>query len=171
MAKYYLISGYWKDNEEKFVDYVVTSAMYTEEYHHILDDVIFLYETTEEDIKRFMDPDSDSEILVTSYKSLLCEEAVKMDSALKYPNGFDSWCETLYEVSVEIENYSEVYGSLAYKIYQEMGRGGLYELAKDLTDELEQKFKVLTDNPPEGYNEDWFEYMTELINKKMFNNE
>jgi hypothetical protein len=56
-----------------------------------------------------------------------------------FPNGFDSWQETHYEVVAEITRIAladEGFG-LVNETATTQGTGGLYELAKQLTDEFE----------------------------------
>jgi hypothetical protein len=60
-----------------------------------------------------------------------------------FPNGFDSWHETHFEVVawiMEIHNGDERFG-LVHKRHNEQGLGGLYELAEELTDEFETTYK------------------------------
>ncbi len=57
-----------------------------------------------------------------------------------FPNGFESWQETHYEVVSEIISYDEhgdFHHELVRAVMEDKGRGGLYELANDLTDEFE----------------------------------
>ncbi len=61
-----------------------------------------------------------------------------------FPNGFESWQETHYEVVAAItiklladDQYAEFRDDLACLTIREKGHGGLYELAYDLTDEFE----------------------------------
>jgi hypothetical protein len=63
-----------------------------------------------------------------------------------FPNGFESWQETHYEVVAAIttelisyDEYSNFNHQLIRTTLQEKGHGGLYELANDLTDEFELK--------------------------------
>ena len=63
-----------------------------------------------------------------------------------FPNGFESWQETHYEVVAAIttelisyDEYSNFNHQLIGTTLQEKGHGGLYELANDLTDEFELK--------------------------------
>ena len=58
----------------------------------------------------------------------------------QFPNGFDSWQETHYEVVAEITRIVEAdepFG-LVSETLSTQGTGGLYELAKELTDEFEK---------------------------------
>jgi hypothetical protein len=53
-------------------------------------------------------------------------------------NGIPSWLETHFEVIYAITSYLETAGSTPYRIRQQKGIGGLYELAEDLADEFER---------------------------------
>lgn len=61
-----------------------------------------------------------------------------------FPNGFESWQETHYEVVAAITTelmadyeYNEFRDDIIRITIREKGHGGLYELANDLTDEFE----------------------------------
>jgi hypothetical protein len=58
----------------------------------------------------------------------------------KFPNGFNSWQETHFEI-VEAIIKNEESSERIKKINSESGRGGLYELAEELTDKLEKKYE------------------------------
>lgn len=60
-----------------------------------------------------------------------------------FPNGFESWQETHYEVvtAIATELMYDGLDNLITKTIREKGHGGLYELASDLTDEFESKNK------------------------------
>lgn len=60
----------------------------------------------------------------------------------QFPNGFASWQETHYEVVSEITTQLMLYfeQNLCNAVgerYEAQGRGGMYELAEELTDEFE----------------------------------
>lgn len=55
-----------------------------------------------------------------------------------FPNGFQSWQETHFEVVSFFYNPDNTNSPLIHKIYEEYGTGGMYELAEDLTDEFEE---------------------------------
>jgi hypothetical protein len=66
-----------------------------------------------------------------------------MTTEKNFPNGFSSWQETHYEVVQAITliwTQDEPYGIVA-EWHEAQGHGGLYELAKKLTDEFEQEYK------------------------------
>lgn len=56
----------------------------------------------------------------------------------KFPNGFNSWIETHFEIVEHLTLTSEDEDSIGYKRREEQGLGGVYELAEELTDEFEQ---------------------------------
>lgn len=61
---------------------------------------------------------------------------------MRFPNGFTSWYETHYEVCNKVEYYLEIErDTRVSKVQEKRGRGGLYELAKTLTDEFETKYE------------------------------
>ena len=67
---------------------------------------------------------------------------LKITEGGKFPNGFDSWHETHYEISAAIgvhlhkwEVRSE--GSAIIERYESQGTGGMYELAEEWTNEFE----------------------------------
>lgn len=59
----------------------------------------------------------------------------------KFLNGFRSWMETHHEVISHLTLSVTQSGTLAYIEHDRRGTVGLYELAEDLTDEFELKFK------------------------------
>lgn len=64
---------------------------------------------------------------------------------LFFSNTFSDWYETFYEIVSEIEsNYNDEFGykySKVDSIVNSQGRGGLWELAKELTDKFEEEYK------------------------------
>lgn len=56
----------------------------------------------------------------------------------RFPNGFESWYETHYFVSVHLSETEDVETSLAYHRTSRQGMGGLWELSEELTDEFEK---------------------------------
>lgn len=59
----------------------------------------------------------------------------------RFPNGLTSYLETHFEVVSHLKIGVEQEGSALAEYYQKTGTGGLYELAKEYTDEFEQKNK------------------------------
>ena len=67
MARYFTISGYWKDDKSEFTDYLVTDY----DDHNFEDDNIFFYGLSESDIIGCInDEDTALEFVITSYKEL-----------------------------------------------------------------------------------------------------
>lgn len=56
-----------------------------------------------------------------------------------FPNGFESWHETHFEVvsRIAIEHQKDIPTGLVAERHEMSGHGGLYELAEELTDEFE----------------------------------
>lgn len=87
-----------------------------------------------------------------------------MTTEKNFPNGFTSWAETHYEIVQAITliwTQDEPYGIVAER-HEAQGLGGLYELAKELTDEFEQEHKD-TDWNYLGY----FETLESWLNEKL----
>ncbi len=65
------------------------------------------------------------------------------ESAKHFPNGFNSYIETHFEIAGEIcfDVNRDPQSILIEKVQNEKGRGGLYELAEELTDEFEASHK------------------------------
>lgn len=57
-----------------------------------------------------------------------------------FPNGFDSWQETHFEIVSAINKSVDVNGSMANKTIEAIGSGGLYDLAKELTNKFENQY-------------------------------
>lgn len=80
-----------------------------------------------------------------------------------FPNGFESWHETHYEIVVAITMelaHDDDRENLIKKTIREKGHGGLYELASDLTDEFETK------NKNREWDGEFFEEMEAFLNEK-----
>ena len=68
----------------------------------------------------------------------------KLNPEEKFPNGFESWQETHFEIVSQISYYSRLdkcTSNVVNKAQEEQGTGGLYELAKALTNEFEKIHK------------------------------
>lgn len=87
----------------------------------------------------------------------------------RFVSGFDSWQETHFEVVQFICALEDGFASRGDKVdsvREEMGIGGVYELARDWTDEFELKYK---DSIWDGENE-FFETLENFLtikNKKL----
>jgi hypothetical protein len=66
MRKFFRISGYWKDDKTEFSDLIVTDF---DDVVEELDDQIFHYGLTEEDLKTSSEDDA-LEFVVTSYEDV-----------------------------------------------------------------------------------------------------
>lgn len=85
-----------------------------------------------------------------------------------FPNGFESWQETHYEVvaaiTTELISYDE-HGDSNHELIRatlkENGHGGLYELASDLTDEFELK------NKDREWDGEFFEEIENFLDEKL----
>lgn len=113
--------------------------------HHI--DVYF--EGTEEG-KTVAVVDHDTNKVIFFDNSYRMDEKVKEaikeitgDKLEKFPNGFDSWKETHYEITqaIVLEMIKSQPTGLANKTHEAQGTGGLYELAEELTDMFENMYK------------------------------
>ena len=85
----------------------------------------------------------------------------------EFPNGFESWQETHYEVVAAIttelisyDEYSNFNHQLIRTTLQEKGHGGLYELANDLTDEFELK------NQGREWDSEFFDEIERFLDEK-----
>ena len=81
-----------------------------------------------------------------------------------FPNGFDSWYETFYEIVAEITTSINL-GDLSKKItkiQKSQGRGGLYELSKELTDKFEILYK------DKEWNGEFFDTLDKFLNKELY---
>jgi hypothetical protein len=78
-------------------------------------------------------------------KAYLAETAGKNEGTGKenkqFPNGFDSWQETHFEIVKAIANTPEDAGNKVTNTECMKGRGGLYELAEELTSKFEKLHK------------------------------
>ena len=84
-------------------------------------------------------------------------------SKQQFPNGFESWQETHFEVVKEIcERVStDYYGSTIDEVVSEYGHGGMYDLARDLTDEFESL------NSGREWGDEFFEEIEAFLNEKL----
>lgn len=81
-----------------------------------------------------------------------------------FPNGFDSWHETHFEIVTEI-NLQIIENRECKRISEindEFGRGGLFDLAKELTDKFEETYVDCDWN-----NGDWFEAIQDFLKKEL----
>ena len=90
-------------------------------------------------------------------------EFAEKEFSKMFPNGFESWYETFYEIVAEITFWRhDPYPPLKIKnIADEYGTGGLYELAKELTDKFELLYK---DREWDG---EFFEEISEFLETEL----
>jgi hypothetical protein len=85
-----------------------------------------------------------------------------------FPNGFESWHETHFEIVTAIQAFlvdDEAFWPPVIQAVQNMeGIGGMYELARDLTDKFENQ------NAGKNWDGEYFDTIQEFINKE-FNTE
>lgn len=86
-----------------------------------------------------------------------------MKSEKIFPNGFDSWQETHFEIvqGITTEWLKDTPTGLVEEYHSALGHGGLYELAKHLTD----KFEKL--NEGREWDGEFFEEIEEFIEKEL----
>lgn len=80
-----------------------------------------------------------------------------------FPNGFDNWHETHFEVVTEI-NLQIIENRPCKRIYEtleKIGHGGLYELAKELTDKFEEQNKGVE------WDGDWFDAIQDFLSEEL----
>jgi hypothetical protein len=79
------------------------------------------------------------------------------------PNGFESWHETHFEIvaAIAIEHQKSEPQGVVRERHDAQGHGGLYELAKELTDEFEQLNKGRT------WDGEFFDEIEDFLNKKL----
>lgn len=81
----------------------------------------------------------------------------------RFPNGFESWHETHFEVVqfiTSLEDGISSRGDRVDDVRETRGIGGVYELARDWTDEFEEKYKHCLWDEEEGYFDTIEEFLT-----------
>ena len=81
----------------------------------------------------------------------------------RFPNGFESWCETYYEIVsfLTLEYERDSVTSKVAEFYERNGMRGMYELARELTDEFE------TLNKGREWNGEFFEEIEHFLIKEL----
>ena len=81
-----------------------------------------------------------------------------------FPNGFDSWQETHYEVvqAITTEHSKDNPRGVVKERHDAQGHGGLYELAEELTDEFEKLIEG------REWNGEFFDEFDAFLTKKLF---
>lgn len=82
-----------------------------------------------------------------------------------FPNGFESWAETHFEVASYISRMSDDGGIIDF-VHNMGGTGAVYELAEEWTDEFEELNKDRDD-----WDGEWFDKIESFCNLKNKSNE
>lgn len=84
-----------------------------------------------------------------------------------FPNGFDSWMETHYEVvqaiTLKLSDEDMEEDSALYERLEEQGTGGMYELSEELTDAFEEEYEGAI----WGADFDYYETIENFLNLKL----
>ena len=82
----------------------------------------------------------------------------------KFPNGFESWQETHFEVvqAITIEYMKDNPRGVVKERHDSQGHGGLYELAEELTNEFEEL------NKGREWDGEFFDEIQDFLNSKLF---
>jgi len=92
--------------------------------------------------------------------------SISPEKSKSFPNGFDSWQETHYEISSEIKMLSlkddDSTPLFILGIEDKSGQGGLYELAIELTDKFEALYKGV------DWDGDFFDTLEEFLNVEIY---
>jgi hypothetical protein len=90
-----------------------------------------------------------------------------MNEPIIFPNGFENWAETHYEVVSYIQSHLRHYmddKSLIYDVYAKYGTGGMYELSIAWTNEFEEQ------NIGREWDGEFFDEVEEFCYTKNFKN-
>jgi hypothetical protein len=87
-----------------------------------------------------------------------------------FPNGFESWHETHFEIVAAIQEAVNTEGTKAFDVSESQGTGGLYEFAKDLTTEFEKKFEgvVWGELDKDGNEQSYVDEIEKFTNEKIY---
>ena len=84
-----------------------------------------------------------------------------------FPNGFDSWMETHYEVvqaiTLKLADEDMEEDSALYERLEEEGTGGMYILSEELTDAFEEEYE----GAEWGEKLDYFDTIENFLNTKL----
>jgi|LakMenE18May11ns_1017448.scaffolds.fasta_scaffold9232032_2 hypothetical protein len=84
-----------------------------------------------------------------------------------FPNGFDSWMETHYEVvqaiTLKLSNEDMEEDSALYERLEEEGTGGMYMLSEELTDAFEEEYE----GAEWGEKLDYYDTIENFLNTKL----
>lgn len=76
---------------------------------------------------------------------------------------FESWHETHFEIVQRITYMADKEGNKVSEVAQEQGTGGLYQLAKDLTDQFETLYSGIV----WGIDEDYFDTLEDFLDGEL----
>jgi hypothetical protein len=84
-----------------------------------------------------------------------------------FPNGFDSWMETHYEVvqaiTLKLADEDMEEDSALYERLEEEGTGGMYTLSEELTDAFEEEYE----GAEWGEKLDYFDTIENFLDQKL----
>jgi hypothetical protein len=84
-----------------------------------------------------------------------------------FPNGFDSWMETHYEIvqaiTLKLSDEDMEEDSALYERLEEQGTGGMYELSEELTDAFEEEYE----GAEWGEKLDYYDTLENFLNLKL----
>lgn len=94
-------------------------------------------------------------------------EKIEVKKARIFPNGFSSWIETFYEMTEAItcEMVKDNPTGTANERHEAQGHGGLYELAEELTDKFELKYKDVEWGTVEL---EWWDAIDEFVKEELY---
>lgn len=78
---------------------------------------------------------------------VLCSYLRAKQEDVRFPNGFEDWYETHHVIVALVSGvvdditFDENFNNTIAKRFKEQGTGGMYELAREWTDEFENKYK------------------------------
>lgn len=136
---------------------------------------IYQLATEEEFIKLFNECKSNINsllIMASDVDSLPQPELKEIDDILtaiedELPNGFDSWHEAHYDISAAIgEALMSDDTNKAIEVREEIGSGGIYDFARELTKKFENDNKGVV----WGDEKEYYDTMEEFITKEIFSN-
>lgn len=97
-------------------------------------------------------------------------EKIEVKKARTFTNGFSSWIETFYEmtqaITMEMSKDNPI-GTVGER-HEAQGHGGLYELAEELTDKFELKYK---DVEWDSVELEWWDAIDAFIKKELYPDE
>lgn len=87
-----------------------------------------------------------------------------------FPNTFEDWQESHFEIvqAITIEHIKKNPIGVVKERHESQGHGGLWELAKELTDEFELKYKDVQWG--EGDEIEYFDIIKKFIKEKLYGN-